>query len=311
MAQFITILLMFHTWRPPQLLNLAITMLYFTIILHIIWVARFKRALDQQNGFKKYRRKKKGSNDMPLGPFSVNIRDAVIGKDKMVFSAITLPLQHCPPKIQLLHKQFRTTNRCKLTRGRRRKWWLYAACLLGLTTHNATNVYAISGSNHVMIRGKTSGDSVRQQKYVDTIVTNASMTNPLNIPETLNEDVPRDIKRHPCCFVADTDSVRYILDTGANRIIVNNARLMYGYKPATAQIKGINGDPTISTGTGFINLPLKSDDGRTLTITKIPVMHVPSCPYNLMPPQILIKQMKVRNIYIKHFKHDDLEYILE
>ena len=115
MAQFITILLMFHTWRPPQLLNLAITMLYFTIILHIIWVARFKRALDQQNGFKKYRRKKKGSNDMSLGPFSVNIRDAVIGKDKMIFSAITLPLQHCPPKIQLLHKQFRTTKQYKLT----------------------------------------------------------------------------------------------------------------------------------------------------------------------------------------------------
>ena len=133
----------------------------------------------------------------------------------------------------------------------------------------------------------------------------------LDIPTVLNKTPPDYLKQHPCCFMVDTDSVEYVLDTDANRVIVNNARLIYGYRSATAQVKGIDGEPTTATGAGFINLPLKSDDGQILIIPKIPVMHVPSCPYNLMPPQLFVKEMKARNFSVKHFKHDDNEYVLK
>ena len=60
-----------------------------------------------------------------------------------------------------------------------------------------------------------------------------------------------------------------------------------------------------------MDLPLCSTDGHVVKIRKLPVVYVASCPYNLFPPQLLIKEMKRKNFKIKHFKHDDTEYVFE
>lgn len=36
----------------------------------------------------------------------------------------------------------------------------------------------------------------------------------------------------------------------------------------------------MASDTGFIDIPLKSEDGYIHTVEEIPVMHIPSCPYN-------------------------------
>ena len=140
-----------------------------------------------------------------------------------------------------------------------------------------------------------------------------SASTSVDVPHITNKKEPQVTSKenYPRCFVADTESVRFVLDTRANHTIVNDARHVYGYKPARFKVKGIGGDPTISSGRGFIGIPLKSEGGQTYLIQAVPVMHIPSCPYNLLPHQVLIKEMKSRNFQVKYCKHDDHEYVLE
>ena len=48
-------------------------------------------------------------------------------------------------------------------------------------------------------------------------------------------------------------------------------------------------------------------------ITKpyLPAMWVPTCPYNLMPPQLLVRYLKPAGFEVEWFKHDDKTYVFE
>ena len=111
--------------------------------------------------------------------------------------------------------------------------------------------------------------------------------------------------------MADTDSVRFVVDSGTNRMIVNDIKLLTKYIPGQGKIKGMNGNLTISQGGGLLNLPLKSDQGRTHMVKNLPAVYVPSCPYNLLSPQYLIKEMRQRGFKVQYFKHDDQKYIFQ
>jgi len=59
--------------------------------------------------------------------------------------------------------------------------------------------------------------------------------------------------------VVDTDSVPSIIDTGANRILVNDAKLLHDLTPTTDKVKGIEGKCVRISGVGKLSLHLKSD----------------------------------------------------
>lgn len=42
------------------------------------------------------------------------------------------------------------------------------------------------------------------------------------------EELQVGIKQHPCCVVAETDSVQFILDNVSNHTIINNTRHIQG-----------------------------------------------------------------------------------
>ena len=150
---------------------------------------------------------------------------------------------------------------------------------LGATDLGKT--YELPGSNHAIVAGETSNDLTQQHLYVHTVI-NASKS--VDVPHIMTNTEPQATSQDcPHCFVADTDSVGFVLDTGANHTIINDARHVYGYKLTRAKVKGIGGDPTLSSGRGLIGIPLKSEGGRTSLIKGVPVMHIPSCPYNLLP----------------------------
>ena len=117
------------------------------------------------------------------------------------------------------------------------------------------------------------------------------------------------LRQDAFCFVVDTDSVPFVLDTGANRIIVNDAKLLQNLQTSTAKVKGIEGKCVRIAGTGTISLPLRSDDGHINMVPNLHAVYVPSCPYNLIPPQILIHQMRKQKYSVKYSEHDDREYI--
>jgi len=99
------------------------------------------------------------------------------------------------------------------------------------------------------------------------------------------------LKRAPEVFHVDTDSVEFIVDTGMNGFIVNDRRLLEGYAPIAGKVKGVNGKGTDFTGIGNLRLTLKSDCGSQVRLTVKGVV-VPHCPYNLLSPQLLVREMK-------------------
>ena len=90
-------------------------------------------------------------------------------------------------------------------------------------------------------------------------------------------------------FIVDTDSVPYVLDNGANRIIVNDIRSLHDLKPTSDKIKGVGGKCVRIAGIGCLTLPLKTSNNKLNLLSNLYAAYVLSCPYNLIPPQILCK----------------------
>ena len=81
--------------------------------------------------------------------------------------------------------------------------------------------------------------------------------------------------------------------------------------PTNAKVKGVDGQCTRISGKCRINLPLQSNNGEVDLVSNLPAVFIPSCPYNLLPPQVLIRHMKSRGFEVEYFKHDDKVYIFK
>jgi hypothetical protein len=138
-------------------------------------------------------------------------------------------------------------------------------------------------------------------------MTSNVATQPTSLPANAELDANRWTT--PYCFIADTDSIPYIVDSGANRVILNNAKLFKSFKAQRGAVKGVGGNPVSIIGTGTLEQSLQSDEGIVDKIEIDNAVYVPSSPYNLIPPQLLINQLKRVHYDVEHAKHDDRKYI--
>lgn len=138
----------------------------------------------------------------------------------------------------------------------------------------------------------------------------ASIPQPVATPSEIDQHDPPDaLSNKPHIFIADTDSDPIVFDTGANRIILNNVALFEQLHDSRSQIKGINGTLTATSGHGIHRFRLQADDG-TVDELPLPAMWVPTCPYNLMPPQLLVRHLKEAGFDVQGCTHDDRVYRL-
>jgi hypothetical protein len=159
-------------------------------------------------------------------------------------------------------------------------------------------------------------DSFRQHSLQQTIISNETIGNVGDIVMSTNTDEASnaaDVKlpNVPYSFVSDTDSREYMLDTGANRFIVNNPRFLSNFVAISGSVKGIGGVPTSILGQGKLTLKLESDDGKHDTITIADAVYVPTSPFNIISPQMLVELMRTEGYYLDYFKHNDKEYLLQ
>ena len=253
----------------------------------------------------------------PPPPFSVALQDASFPTSPITFSSIRIDTRSCHPVIQTSCKSLRFTQmNQRLQRSHDRRCNMrncFWKCLLFpfFIFQLPTTIYAIPGTNYSIVKGDPSRDTSRQLKYAKTVIDQTLSSNSIDIyPSipTIPKAPPPGIRNDPICFIADTDSVNYIIDTGANRIILNDCSLISNLQITRDKIKGIGGKGIQMSGTGTHKLGLKSDNGHYDIIPNLPVVYVPSCPYNLIPPQLLIKHMKAIGYTITDFSHDDTTY---
>lgn len=118
------------------------------------------------------------------------------------------------------------------------------------------------------------------------------------------------IPQETYCFTAEADSILYVIGTTATTcIIVNNTQYIIYLAPTSDNIKWLGGNNVQITGT--LCILVKSDYNSVAIIPNLDVVYVPSSPYNLIPPQILICQIKQQGFHIKYFHHNKLQYILK
>ena len=77
-----------------------------------------------------------------------------------------------------------------------------------------------------------------------------------------------------------------IIDTGANNIVVNDARLLIYLKITSAETKGVDGKSIGISGVRRLKLSLESDSGQVDTSLGLKAVFVTSCPYNRIQYQI-------------------------
>ena len=144
-----------------------------------------------------------------------------------------------------------------------------------------------------------------KNKNTSSAAAHSSITKPSQTSTSHINQFPQQ----PYYFIVDTDSTPYAIDTGANMIIANDAKYLTELNPSSDKIKGIESRGVRIAGTGKLSFLLKSNQGRADIVRNLDGIYVPSSPYNLIPPQVLTKQMRKQGFKIKYFHHDDEEYL--
>jgi hypothetical protein len=229
----------------------------------------------------------------------------------MVLSTIRIPIQWSQPTTQHEQKNKKRTAYQRRPIAWRRFLWYP---LLLFTFMSAPCVHTLPGTNHALVSGDTSLDQARQHSFVNNIVdeTVSNLSDPDDLiacPTTAALRSGKSLRRLPYCFVADTDSVKYVIDTGANCIIIQNKKIFSSFRLVESSVKGVGGNAVKAHGVGTVRIPLKSDDGIVDYIT-VNAVYVPSCPFNLVPPQVLMTEMKAQGYTIANAEHDELEYTI-
>ena len=76
--------------------------------------------------------------------------------------------------------------------------------------------------------------TIRRPRQQFILLTKLCENNDSNLDEGIN--------MQPYCFVADTNSMPFVIDdTGANRIIVTNIQLLKNFEPINGTVKGVDG----------------------------------------------------------------------
>lgn len=252
--------------------------------------------------------------EIPSGPdppylspflFPVHPSQAFIASSNMVLSAIRIPIQWCHPQVQRSHKVLRHSRR-----HLPRRFWLFA--LLSLSQPSQA-VHLLPGTNHALVH-EASLDSFRQQSLQRTVVSNATSSHPAGVhamPSDVDDAKPDvNIRKQPHCFVVDTDSKSYVLDTGANRFIVRDVKLLDNFQAVRGDVKGIGGTPVSIQGVGNLRLALQSDDGLCDEVLVKGAVYVPTSPFNLIPPQLLVDVLEEHDYDVDWFKHNNKQYVM-
>ena len=160
--------------------------------------------------------------------------------------------------------------------------------------YSAPITYSLPGTNHILIQ-EASLDLSQQRNIVRTVikntfrphpsapslpVENGSPTNCCSMEEKCNSALGNsstrnsatgnsaignsaarnpatDIRQTPHSLIANTDNTEICLDTGANRVIVNDKTFLTNFIPTNDKVKGIGENPTTVVGTGTFNISLQ------------------------------------------------------
>ena len=76
-------------------------------------------------------------------------------------------------------------------------------------------------------------------------------------------------------------------------------------------MKGVGVNPVSILGKGLCRVNLQADDDLSDSIEMHDAVYVPTPPFNILPPQLLVSNLKKKNYKVEWFKHDNCRYVLQ
>ena len=89
------------------------------------------------------------------------------------------------------------------------------------------------------------------------------------------------------CFISNTDSTSFVIDTGANWVIVKDAKLIQNLQSGSGGVKGVGGNSVSILGNGSFWVNLRADNDFSDSIDLHDAVYVPTSPFDILPPQLL------------------------
>ena len=97
-------------------------------------------------------------------------------------------------------------------------------------------------------------DTFRQQSFQQTVISQT--TSPFDVEShsialDANDMQPEpSLCQEPFCFVAYNNSTSFLIDTGANRVIVKDAKLLHDFQACSGGLKDVGGNHVSILGKG-------------------------------------------------------------
>ena len=142
-------------------------------------------------------------------------------------------------------------------------------------------------------------DTFRQQSLQQIVISQT--TSPFDVESHsialgANDVQPEpSVCQEPFCFITDTDRTAFVIDTGDNWVIVKDSKLLHNFQACSGGVKGVGGNPVSVLGKGSCRINLRADDDLSESIAMHDSVYVPTSPFNLLPPQLLVSNLKKSN----------------
>ena len=96
------------------------------------------------------------------------------------------------------------------------------------------------------------------------------------------------LRQETFCFISDTDSTSFVIDNGSNLFIVKDSKLLHNLQACSGGVKvvGVNHVSIIGKGSCWVNL--QADNYLSDSIDMHDAVYVPTSPFNILPPQLLV-----------------------
>ena len=155
---------------------------------------------------------------------SVAIHNSLFETSSFILFAVCIPLH-----LLILLFLINATKHGGYCRFRRNPPW-YSLLFLTLLSIQSPLTYAIYGTNHVLVRDKIQLNTLKQKNYIQFVISNIIVNFPhlKTIRDTRSSIVQystpviKHLNNEPFCFISDSNSKWYIIDTGANRVVLND-----------------------------------------------------------------------------------------
>ena len=157
---------------------------------------------------------------------------------------------------------------------------------------------SLPGTNYALIQ-ESLLDTFRKRSLQRTVISQT--TSPFNVDLNsiaLNAD---DVQPEPSLcqetfyFIYDTNSTSFVINTGANRVIVKDIKLLHNFQACSGGVKEVGGNPVSILGKRSCRVNFRANNDLSDSIEMHDAVYVPKSPFNILPPQRIVSNLKNNN----------------